>query len=117
VIELTPRGVATAGIAVVGKAATPILVAVVVVATLALGGLLAQLSRRSSATALIGALAPGVLGFAAAFFGPIGGPVQAGLTMLVALLLGVFTYRALNLVWVGPSGRKTGGRNQSVSCM
>jgi DMSO/TMAO reductase YedYZ molybdopterin-dependent catalytic subunit len=96
IIEFTPGNVATAGIAIFGKAATPILVTVVVVAILALGGLLALLSRRSRVAALVGALAVGATGLAAAFSEPIVGPVQAELTVLIALVTGIFTYRALS---------------------
>jgi DMSO/TMAO reductase YedYZ molybdopterin-dependent catalytic subunit len=96
IIELTPGNVATAGIAIFGKAATPILVTVVVVAILALGGLLALLSRHSRIVALVGALAVSVTGLAAAFSEPIVGPVQVELTVLIALVTGIFTYRALS---------------------
>src|ERR687898_297911 len=47
IIELTPGDLATAGIAAVGKAASPILISVVVVLTLLFAGFLANLSLRS----------------------------------------------------------------------
>ena len=95
VIEDMPGNVVTAGIATLGKAATPVLVTIVVITTLALGGLLALLSRRSPAAALFGVLVIGAVGFAAALYEPVVGPVEAGLTVLAALILGIFTCRVL----------------------
>lgn len=71
VIELTPGDLATAGIQTVGKAATPILVAVVVVSTILVSALLALLSRRSPLMALLGACALGVIGLLAALAEPV----------------------------------------------
>lgn len=95
VIALTPGGVATVGIEAVGKAAIPILVTLVVAGALALGGLLALLARRYPVAALVGVLTTSVLGLAAAYFEPVVGPVQVALTVLAALILGIFTYRML----------------------
>lgn len=88
VIELTPGGLATEAIGTMGKAATPVLMAVVLLATLAFSGLLAVLSRRSTLLALAGAVALGAIGLIAAFAEPsISVPVTL-LTIAGSLLAG-----------------------------
>ncbi|MDN5697520.1 MAG: molybdopterin-dependent oxidoreductase [Rubrobacter sp.] len=95
VIELTPGGLATEAIGTMGQAATPVLVAVVLLATMLVCGLLAILSRRSTLLALAGAVALGALGLVAAFSEPsISVPVTL-ITIVGALLAGVTVAGAL----------------------
>lgn len=95
VIELTPGSLATEAVGTVGKAATPILLVMVVAATLAVAGVLAVLSRRSPLAALAGVGLLGAIGLVAAFSQPaISVPVTA-VTVAGALIFGVTVTRSL----------------------
>jgi DMSO/TMAO reductase YedYZ molybdopterin-dependent catalytic subunit len=101
IIELTPGDIATAGIAAVGKSATPILMSVVTVFTLLFAGFLANLSLRTRMGALAGVALLGVVALLAAFSEPFIAPVATILTVLGALAAGVgvaaFLLRAAGL--------------------
>jgi len=95
VIELTPGALATAGISALGKAATPILVTIVVLLTLAAAGLLGVLARRSPRLALLGAAALLAVGFLASLAEPVVGPFETLLVLGLALALGLGVARWL----------------------
>ena len=95
VIELTPGGLATEAIGTMGKAATPVLMATVLLATLAVCALLAVLSRGSTLLSLAGVAVLGAIGLVAAFSEPsISVPVTL-ITIAGALLAGVTVAGAL----------------------
>src|SRR3712207_968340 len=77
IIELTPGDAATTGIAVVGKAATPILISVIVILTLLFAGFLANLSLRSRIGALVGVGVLAAVAFFAAFSEPFIAPLRS----------------------------------------
>lgn len=85
IIELTPGALATAGIGALGKAAAPILVAVVVISALLSAAFLAVLALRSPGAALLGVTALGAGALLAAFSEPFIAPVATVLTVLGAL--------------------------------
>ncbi len=89
IIVLTPGDAATTGIAVVGKAATPILISVIVILTLLFAGFLANLSLRSRIGALVGVGVLTAVAFFAAFSEPFIAPVATVLTVLGSLAIGV----------------------------
>ena len=89
IIELTPGDLATAGIAAVGKAASPILISVVVILTLLFAGLLANLSLRSWLGALAGMIVLAAVALVAAFSEPFIDPTATILTVLGSLAAGV----------------------------
>ena len=95
IIALTPGDVATESIGLLGKAATPILVTVVVISTLALCGLLAMVSRRSAALAVGGLAALGAVALISAFLEPFIAPLFTVLTVVGALALGAFVSGSL----------------------
>src|SRR5918998_2966600 len=82
IIELTPGDAATTGIAVVGKAATPILISVIVIITLLFAGFLAMLSLRSRIGALVGVGVLAAVGFFAAFSEAVNPAVAQELAVL-----------------------------------
>ena len=88
IIELTPGDLATAGIAAVGKAASPILISVVVVLTLLFAGFLANLSLRSWLGALAGVTLLAAVALVAAFSEPFIDPIATILTVLGSLVAG-----------------------------
>src|ERR687889_361200 len=88
IIELTPGDLATAGIAAVGKAASPILISVVVVLTLLFAGFLANLSLRSWIGALAGVILLAAVALVAAFSEPFIDPLATILTVLGSLAAG-----------------------------
>ncbi|HEX2108121.1 MAG TPA: hypothetical protein VHF70_02445, partial [Rubrobacteraceae bacterium] len=88
IIELTPGDLATAGIAAVGKAASPILISVVVVLTLLFAGFLANLSLRSRLGALAGVILLAAVALVAAFSEPFIDPIATILTVLGSLVAG-----------------------------
>jgi DMSO/TMAO reductase YedYZ molybdopterin-dependent catalytic subunit len=88
VIELTPGSLATEAIGTIGKAATPVLVVMVVAVTLAIAGGLALLSRRSSLAALAGVGLLGAAGLAAAFSEPAISVLVTVVTVIGALIAG-----------------------------
>jgi DMSO/TMAO reductase YedYZ molybdopterin-dependent catalytic subunit len=101
IIELTPGDLATAGIAAVGKAASPILISVVVVLTLLFAGFLANLSLRSWLGALAGVIVLAAVALVAAFSEPFIDPTATILTVLGSLAAGTgvatFLLRAAGL--------------------
>src|SRR5215207_2828036 len=88
IIELTPGDLATAGIAAVGKAASLILISVVVVLTLLFAGFLANLSLRSRLGALAGVILLAAVALVAAFSEPFIDPTATILTVLGSLVAG-----------------------------
>ena len=102
IIELTPGDLATAGIAAVGKAASPILISVVVVLTLLFAGFLANLSLRSWLGALAGVTLLAAVALVAAFSEPFIDPIATILTVLGSLVAGTgvaaFLLRASGLM-------------------
>src|ERR687889_663568 len=108
IIELTPGDLATAGIAAVGKAASPILISVVVVLTLLFAGFLANLSLRSWLGALAGVTLLAAVALVAAFSEPFIDPIATILTVLGSLVAGTgataFLLRASGLT-AGGVGR------------
>src|ERR671917_1212835 len=102
IIELTPGDLATAGIAAVGKAASPILISVVVVLTLLFAGFLANLSLRSRLGALAGVTLLAAVALVAAFSEPFIDPIATILTVLGSLVAGTgvaaFLLRASGLM-------------------
>src|ERR671917_1695485 len=88
IIELTPGDLATAGIAAVGKAASPILISVVVVLTLLFAGFLANLSLRSWIGALAGVILLAAVALVAAFSEPFIDPIATILTVFGSLVAG-----------------------------
>jgi len=88
IIELTPGDLATAGIAAVGKAASPILISVVVVLTLLFAGFLANLSLRSRLGALAGVILLAAVALVAAF--SAFGFVSASTRRTIYVVFGVF---------------------------
>ncbi len=116
IIQLTPGGLATAGIAAVGKAATPILVSVIVILTLLLAGFLAYLSLRSRTIALVGVAVLAAVALAAAFTEPFIAPVATVLTIVGAIGIGVgvtaFLLRASGLLERGSAPEAAGGATE-----
>src|ERR671911_750735 len=102
IIELTPGDLATAGIAAVGKAASPILISVVVVLTLLFAGFLANLSLRSRLGALAGLILLAAVALVAAFSEPFIDPIATILTVPGSLAAGTgvaaFLLRASGLL-------------------
>ena len=88
IIELTPGDLATAGITAVGKAASPILISVVVILTLLFAGFLANLSLRSWLGALAGVIVLAAVALVAAFSEPFIDPTATILTVLGSLAVG-----------------------------
>ncbi len=88
IVELTPGALATAGIGVLGKAAAPIIVAVVVASALLSGAALAVLALRSRGAALLGVAVLGAVALLAAFSEPFVAPVVTIVTVLGALSAG-----------------------------
>ena len=107
IIELTPGDVATTGIALVGKAATPILISVIVILTLLFAGFLAKLSLRSRIGALVGVGVLAAVAFFAAFSEPFIASVATVLTVLGSLAVGV-SVAAFLLQVSGLPARETG---------
>src|ERR671916_282495 len=101
IIELTPGDLATAGIAAVGKAASPILISVVVVLTLLFAGFLANLSLRSWLGALAWVTLLAAVALVAAFSEPFIDPIATILTVHGSLVAGTgaaaFLLRASDL--------------------
>ena len=95
IIELTPGGLATEAIGTLGKAASPVLVAVVVLVTLGFCALLATLSRRSPLPALGGVVLLAAIALLAAFTEPFIAPVITVLTVVGALAAGTAVARYL----------------------
>jgi DMSO/TMAO reductase YedYZ molybdopterin-dependent catalytic subunit len=107
IIELTPGDIATTGIALVGKAATPILISVIVILTLLFAGFLAKLSLRSRIGALVGVGVLAAVAFFAAFSEPFIASVATVLTVLGSLAVGV-SVAAFLLQVSGLPARETG---------
>jgi DMSO/TMAO reductase YedYZ molybdopterin-dependent catalytic subunit len=88
IIEFTPGGFATRAVEILGKADIPVLITVTVVSTLALTGLLAYLSLRSSIFALVGIGVLAAVALAASFSEPSVAPIATVLTDVGALGVG-----------------------------
>jgi hypothetical protein len=110
---LTPGAVATAGIAAVGKAATPLLVTVVILLTVAVAALLAVLARRSPLATLVGVGILGAVGLVASLAEPVVGPVQTILALLFSLALG--TSSAAPSATTAPAAPATSAVNPVLS--
>ena len=95
IIELTPGGLATEAIGTLGKAASLILVAVVVLVTLGFCAFLANLSRRSPLLALGGVVLLAAIALMAAFTEPFISPIVTVLTIVGALAAGTVVTRSL----------------------
>ncbi len=85
IIELMPGGLATEAIGTLGSAATPILVSVVVLSTLAFCGFLGVLSRSSTLLGLGGVALLAAVALLAVFSEPFVSPVFTVLAVLGAL--------------------------------
>lgn len=88
VVEWTPGGVVTQGIELLGAADVPVLIATVVVGTLAISALLAILAVRRPALALLGVALLAALGIAASFVEPFIDATATVATVVGGLILG-----------------------------
>jgi DMSO/TMAO reductase YedYZ molybdopterin-dependent catalytic subunit len=106
-IVLTPGSVTELILGTLGKAATPILISIIVVSTLAFAGLLANAARRSSLLALGGVAVLAAVAILAALFEPSVSPIATVLTILGSLALGSlvawFLLRSSGLVLAEPA--------------
>ena len=93
IIKLTPGGFATKAIETLGTADVPILVVSLIIGTLVVAALLANLALRSAIAALVGGVVLGVIGVAAAFTETSVAPVATVVVIAGALVAGsVVTY-------------------------
>ncbi len=88
IIKLTPGGFATKAIETLGKADVPILVVSLVIGTLVVAVLLANLGLRSPTAALVGVGALGVIGVAASFTETFVAPIPTVIVIAAALVAG-----------------------------
>jgi DMSO/TMAO reductase YedYZ molybdopterin-dependent catalytic subunit len=88
VVEWTPGGIVTQGIELLGKADIPVLIASVVVGTLAVSALLGILAVRRPALALLGVALLTAVGIAVSFVEPFINPVATVVTVFGGLLAG-----------------------------
>ncbi|MGI9048853.1 MAG: molybdopterin-dependent oxidoreductase [Rubrobacteraceae bacterium] len=88
IIKLTPGGFATKAIETLGKADVPILVVSLVIGTLVVAVLLANLGLRSPTAALVGVGALGVIGVAASFTETFVAPIPTVIVIAGALVAG-----------------------------
>ena len=88
VVEWTPGGIVTQGIELLGKADIPVLIASVLVGTLAVSALLAILAVSRPALALLGVALLTAVGIAVAFVEPFINPVATVVTVVGGLLAG-----------------------------
>ncbi len=88
VVEWTPGGIVTQGIELLGKADIPVLIASVVVGTLAISALLGILAVDRPDVALLGVALLTALGIAVSFVEPFINPVATVVTVVGALLAG-----------------------------
>lgn len=89
VVELTPGQLVTQGIEMLGKADIPVLITVMLIFTVAIAGLLANLALRSWVAALAGVAVLAAVAVAAAFSKPFIAPVATVATIVGALAAGV----------------------------
>ena len=88
IIKLTPGGFATKAIETLGTADVPILVVSLIIGTLVVAALLANLALRSATAALVGVVVLGVIGVAAAFTETSVAPVATVVVIAGALVAG-----------------------------
>ncbi len=88
VVEWTPGGIVTQGIELLGKADVPVLIASVVLGTLAVSALLGLLAVSRPALALLGVALLTVVGIAVSFVEPFIDPVATVATVVGGLLAG-----------------------------
>ena len=88
VVEWTPGGIVTRGIELLGQADIPVLIASVVLGTLAVSALLAIVAVRRPALALLGVAVLTAIGIAVAFVEPFIAPVATVATVVGGLLAG-----------------------------
>src|SRR5829696_2785107 len=88
IIELTPGGIATRAVEVLGKADIPVLITVIVVSTLLLAGFLAHLSLRSPLIALGGVGVLAAIALVASLIESFVAPVATVLAIVGALSVG-----------------------------
>jgi DMSO/TMAO reductase YedYZ molybdopterin-dependent catalytic subunit len=88
VVEWTPGGIVTQGIELLGKADIPVLIASVIVGTLAVSALLGILAVGRPALALLGVALLTAVGIAVSFVEPFINPVATVATVVIGLLAG-----------------------------
>jgi DMSO/TMAO reductase YedYZ molybdopterin-dependent catalytic subunit len=88
VVEWTPGGIVTQGIELLGKADVPVLIASVIVGTLAVSALLGILAVGRPALALLGVALLTAVGIAVSFVEPFINPVATVVTVVGGLLAG-----------------------------
>jgi DMSO/TMAO reductase YedYZ molybdopterin-dependent catalytic subunit len=88
IVELTPGGLVTAGIELLGKADIPTLIATVLIATMAISFYLGNLAVRHPSLALAGVAALATVAAAAALADPFVATVPTVITIVGALLAG-----------------------------
>src|ERR687894_1200850 len=88
VVEWTPGGIVTQGIELLGKADVPVLIASVIVGTLAVSALLGILAVGRPALALLGVALLTAVGIAVSFVEPFINPVATIVTVVGGLLAG-----------------------------
>jgi DMSO/TMAO reductase YedYZ molybdopterin-dependent catalytic subunit len=88
IVELTPGGLVTAGIELLGKADIPVLIATVLIATVAIAFFLGHLAVRQPSLALVGVAVLAAIAVAAALADPFVTPAPTVITIAGALLAG-----------------------------
>jgi DMSO/TMAO reductase YedYZ molybdopterin-dependent catalytic subunit len=88
IVELTPGGLVTAGIELLGKADIPVLIATVLIGTVAIAFFLGNLAVRHPSLALAGVAALAAIAVAAALADPFVAPAPTVITIAGALLAG-----------------------------
>ena len=88
VVEWTPGGIVTQGIELLGKADIPVLIASVILGTLAVSALLGILAVDRPALALLGVALLTAVGIAVSFVEPFINPVATVATVVIGLLAG-----------------------------
>jgi len=109
IVEYTPGSLVTRGIELLGKADIPVLIATVVIGTLAIAAGLAILAVKRPLLALVGVAVLAAIAIAATFAEPFIAPAPTVITVVVALLAGTavaeLLLRAAGLRTVEPVGR------------
>jgi DMSO/TMAO reductase YedYZ molybdopterin-dependent catalytic subunit len=95
IAELTPGGLVTQGIELLGTADIPVLIATVLLGTLAIAAGLAILALRHPILALLGVAVLAAIALAATFAEPFMAPVATAITVIGALLAGTAVAEAL----------------------
>ena len=88
IVELTPGGLVTAGIELLGKADIPVLIATVLLGTVAIAYFLGNLAVRHPSLALAGVAGLAAIAVAAALVDPFVAPAPTVITIASALLAG-----------------------------